>query len=328
MSVRRGASHALVLGEEDEYNEGAAAPAGHMIPVASTNFGAYQGPTLDSPELTDDLNPKLGLDDLFKADGSFNVAAELDVLGILFHNMFTDYGVTGPVEGVYTHVYKPDAEDPASLWAEMAHNLETPAYDVLYGCYLSGFSLSLKKEGGLLQIPFNVLGSGKHDDDEAAPQDAAPTEYTGDRLQPRKTAVEIDGTPVPRVREIDFTVTRDMQGDEGLNAEDFENELIFGGFTFEIGKLVGTWDDASELRALEDGDTHSVTITVYETATTYVKFHFPEVLFPRTDKPSIGDRGPITYGFTGLKPGYNVAAEEAAIQITIVNATETYASSW
>lgn len=327
MSVRRGASHSLILGKEDSYNAGAAVPVGHEIPLVSSSLGAYQGPTLDSPELADDLNPKLGLSDTFKTDGQFALATDLDVLGLLFHNMFTSYAVTGA--GPYAHVHKIGAADPNSLWMSLGHaHATTPKWDQLYGCYLSGFSCSLKKEGNVLQMPFDVMGSGKHLDDQAAAFDATPTAYTGVRLQPRKAIVAIDGTDVARIREIDFSVKRDIQGDRGLNNLEYENELIFGGFTCEIGKLVATWDHASTLRALEDGASHAVRIRIYETATYLVEFLFQEVLFPRTDKSNVGDRGPLTYTHTGLKPGYDVGAAASAVQITVTNGVATYATAW
>lgn len=303
-SVRRGASFVLTAFEEDAYNDGAVTPVGHKIPIAGgVNFGSYQGPTVDSTELQDDLEPAQGFEDIFKNDGTFPLATTVDAVGIICYWLFTGFSVTGV--GPYVSTFVPDVADPVSLGLDLGDlHTSTPKYDLEYGCYIQGLDVSLSKEGKLLEMSVTVFGSGKHDDDGATPQDASPAAYADTRLQPRKSTVEIDSTHIGRIRECNFSIMRDIQGDQGLNNEDFHNEIIFGGYTYDLSSLVATFDYASTMRAYEDGAEHEVKITIFRTAdaTRYVEFTFGGVLFPRTDKRTVADRGPQTCKYSGLKP--------------------------
>lgn len=321
MSVRRGASHSLIVGVEDSYNAGAATPVGHNLPITKDAFGPSQGPIIENPELQDDLEPVQGFDNLFTTTGTFGGAAELDSLSVLTYLLFTERAaITGA--GPYVHVHSPGVADPPSIWADHydAH-ATTPKYDLDYGCYLKGFSGNVSKQVGLFTLDWSVLGSGKFSEDGATPQDASPAAYTGSRLQPRRSKVVIDSVHIASIRECSFATDRVIEDDMGLNNLDYANEIIFGGFTHDISSLVATFDHASTLRALEDGAEHTVSIVIYPNALTthYVSFDYTGVKFPKTNVRDYSQRGPITYSFSGLKPtglsveNSNDVADPAAI---------------
>ncbi|MDB2620266.1 hypothetical protein N9X87_00525 [bacterium] len=304
MSDRTGSAFELALFQEDTWNDGAVTPVAHVIPVASgVSMGSYQGPTVDSDELTPDLEPPQGFEDTFKSDGTFPLAAVIDAFGLIMYWLFNGYSVSG--SGPYEHVHTPELTTPRTVGADLGDNhASTPKYDLEYGQTIQGFSLTLQKTSGLLKIMVKVFGSGKHTDDGATPQDATPATYTGVRLQPRKGKVEIDSTHEASISEVSIDVNRAVDGDGGLNNEDYHNGLVYEGYIYTINTLKAVFDHASTMRAYEDGAEHEVKITIYatDTATKYIEITYDGCIFPRTDKRNVSSRGRQEYPFNGLKP--------------------------
>lgn len=324
MSTRRGANASLLIGKQADLTT--VATVGHKIPVASMNLGAYQGAAIQSDELRDDLNPALGFTDLFKTDGPFDHALTADAVGLLMYFFLTDYSVAGV--GPYVHTFKPAATDPSPLTAEVAHyHASTPKHDRFLGVYLSRFQIQVDKRGGLLRMPWEIMGTGNKVEDQAASFDAAPATYTDERLQARKAVLKIDGSTEAKVRQASLSVVRQVEASMGLNGLDYDSEMIFGGYEFELS-FTATFDHASTVRALEDGAAHTFEIVVprIADATRYLSIKFEECIVPKTDKVNISDRRALTYSFSGLRPGYETAGAGTGLTVKVASDIADYSA--
>lgn len=326
MGIGARESH-VVLGVEDSFNAGALVPMGIKVPWAGLGVFVGQGDAVESEEMRSDRNPTTGFEGLWEGrPAALRQAVSIDGLGAMFYLFTTSYSVSGV--GPYVHVFKFSAAAMKTLWLEHAFpGLTTPMYDLAYGVLLQGFKVSASKVAGLLVCEWTVQGSGKRVLGGAAPQDAAPDEFTDRRSDIKGCTATVATAAVAGLNQIELGGTLEVDMLDELDGEDYMgSDYHAGGYNLDLA-LSGWFDSAETLRGLADGTLKAVTLTVNKPGTPAhtAVFSMAECPMVATEPTGAPQAGAIRHRITS-KPGFLADAGASALIVTVTNTVADYAA--
>jgi hypothetical protein len=323
---RVGSYSELVTWKEATYNTVPGGPVGYQIPViAGSGSLACTRELADMTELRGDPNPSRPARGFWRTAGGFSTPIESTFPGYLLNRVFGTYSVTGPVGGLYTHVHKISATDPDSfgceVWNKGADILRGDRYHGLLFNHLGG---KVTKAATEATLDWGVVGSGKHDFDQAVRVDATPDTYTGDRYNANDVEVYIDTVESTLVESIEWNIDRMVEPRYVLDGEDYAYTYVQGKYTVS-GRITGLWDQTSTLRVLASGEAEHALYVKYVGPTTghYLAFYFDEVYLEVIDAQPWGDDGALLSTIQ-WKAYYANDADASAARAELVNTTVTY----
>ncbi|WP_230770696.1 phage tail tube protein [Sphingomonas sp. Leaf4] len=281
----RGANALLHTGFESTYGQPPASGY-RRVPFVSHQLGATRG-WIESDLLGQGRAPFDPTQDVTVNDGNLVVPVDTRAIGVWLRALFGAPVTTGPVSGLYTHVFTSGAAALPSLAAEVALP-EIPRYSTNYGLRANSVQIAMSRTG-LLNATLAMIGKG-----ETSPLTAssagAPTAYAAiDRFAQAVGYVGAASDTYNGVASAQFTYSNALDKVETIQP-DGEIEDVDPGMPSFTGSLTLRGLDTPMEASGRDGTPRPL-VFGWARGTSSLRFSAPRVFFPRVKTPIEGPNG-------------------------------------
>jgi hypothetical protein len=157
-TYRSGAGCRVVVGAETALGAGHSTPAGVDVPKASVSFN-WGNEGGDSDELISNGDPVQPIDGLQSFKGQLVQVCDLDSPGYLFKRCLTSYTTATQTAAPFVSAFASYTTAKTSVWIEVG-DVTAGRYDLLKGCHITGFSVSVTKAAQTFKLTWDFIGLG------------------------------------------------------------------------------------------------------------------------------------------------------------------------
>ncbi len=281
----RGANALLHAGFEAQYGQ-PPVTGYRRLPFVSHQLGATSG-WIESDLLGQGRAPFDPTQDVTVNDGNLVVPVDTRAIGFWLRALFGAPVTSGPVNGVYTHVFTSGAAVLPSLSAEVALP-EIPRYSTNYGLRANSAQIAMSRSG-LLNATLAMIGKGETQP-LAASTAGAPTSFAAiDRFAQAVGYVGSAGDTLSGVASAQFTYSNALDKVETIQP-DGEIEDVDPGMPSMTGSLTLRGLDSPIEASGRTGTSRPLEFG-WTRGTSSLRFAVPRAFFPRVKLPIEGPNG-------------------------------------
>jgi hypothetical protein len=320
MATAQGSNAQLIFGEESTFKTMPGTPAGTVIPFLNESLG-QKTPLGRSEIITSNRNPVQPFQMERSVDGNFSTELT-PLLGLLFKHALGTVATTGA--GPYQHIFTVGSL-PTGLWVEKGFT-DISQYFQFNGCKIGSMGFSFSGRGGVAPLNIDIMGAKQTIDTSSA--DASPDTLSHSPFQNFEGAIEEGGSAIAIVKDVDFTIANNLDGDQYCIGADGERAEIPEGVVAVTGSITALFQSITLYNKAVNFTESSLKLTMTKgsgdgtAGNEVLELLIPELVFEEQVPPVSGPMGVnVTLPFQAF---YDDSTEASAIQLTLDNAVATY----